>query len=106
MEIDEHPGSEIPFHFDHSLIKVDPGAYDLSDLSHFNAVINLQDPRFVNPDPRYSNFRLDTLSPAKDAALPDIAVQYPMDLLGVSRLGTLGPDMGAYERVENDSISK
>jgi hypothetical protein len=106
MEIDEHPGSEIPFHFDHSLIKVDPGAYDLSDLSHFNAVINLQDPRFVNPDPRYSNFRLDTLSPAKDAALPDIAIQYPMDLLGISRLGALGPDMGAYERVENDSISK
>ena len=35
-----------------------------------------------------------------------ISSQYPLDLLGISRLGALGPDMGAYERVENDSISK
>jgi hypothetical protein len=39
-------------------------------------------------------------------ALPDIAIQYPLDIIGSSRLGALGPDMGAYERVENDSISK
>jgi hypothetical protein len=104
--IDEHPSSNIPFHFDHSLVKVDPEELDLSDPSHFTAVLNLKDPRFVNPDPRYSNFQLDTLSPAKDKALFDIASQYPLDLLGVSRLGTFGPDMGAYERVENDSVSK
>jgi hypothetical protein len=106
IEIDEHPSSKIPFHFDHSLVKLDPSTFDLSDPSRFTAVINLQDPRFVDPDPRVSNFQLDTLSPAKDVALHDIAIQYPMDLLGVTRLGALGPDMGAYERVENDSISK
>ncbi len=104
--IDEHPQSKIPFHFDHSLIKVDPDEFDLADPEHFTAVINLEDPRFVNPDPQYSNFQLDTLSPAKDMALPELASQYPVDILGVSRLGALGPDMGAYERVENDSISK
>ena len=106
LEIDEHPSSQIPYFFDHSLIKVDPGTFDLNDPSHFTGVINLEDPHFVNPDFRNSNFQLDTLSPAKDKASPDIALQYPLDILGISRLGALGPDMGAYERVENDSISK
>jgi hypothetical protein len=106
LAVDEHPSSTIPFHFDHSLIKVDPEEFDLSDPSYFTTVINLEDPHFVNPDPKYSNFQLDTLSPAKDKALLDIAIQYPLDILGVSRLGALGPDLGAYERVENDSISK
>lgn len=104
LEIDEHPSSEIPFHFDHSLIKVDPGEYDVNDPGHFTSVINLEDPKFISS--KNSNFRLDTLSPAKDMALPDIAIQYPLDIIGSSRLGALGPDMGAYERVENDSISK
>ncbi|MEE9461082.1 MAG: right-handed parallel beta-helix repeat-containing protein [Bacteroidales bacterium] len=106
LAVDEHPSSQIPYHFDHSLVKVDPDEFDLNDQAHFVNVINLEDPRFVNPDYKYNNFQLDTLSPAKDVAFPDIAIQYPLDILGVSRLGTLGPDMGAYERVENDSISK
>jgi hypothetical protein len=104
--VDEHPDSQIPYHFDHSLIKADPEEFDLSDPAHFTAVINLEDPRFVNPYREYSNFQLDTLSPAKDKALVGLASQYPADILGISRMGALGPDMGAYERVENDSISK
>jgi len=104
LGIDEHPSSKIPYQFVHSLIKVDPEEFDLSDPSHFTSIINLEDPKFVNTE--YNNFQLDTLSPAKDVALHDIANQYPLDILGRSRLGALGPDMGAYERVENDSISK
>ena len=104
LGIDEHPSSKIPYQFDHSLIKVDPEEFDLNDPTHFTAVINLEDPKFISTE--YNNFQLDTLSPAKDVAFPDIAGQYPLDLLGRSRLGALGPDMGAYERVENDSISK
>jgi len=104
LVVDEHEDSKIPYQFDHSLLKVDPEAFDLNDQAHFTSIINLEDPRFVSTE--YSNFQLDTLSPAKDMALPDIAVQYPLDILGISRLGALGSDMGAYERVENDSISK
>jgi hypothetical protein len=106
LGVDAHPGSVIPYLFDHSLLKVDPEAFDLDDNVHFRNILNLEDPKFVNPDPQYSNFQLDTLSPAKDRALPAIAIMYPRDLLGVSRLGALGPDMGAYERVENDSVSR
>jgi hypothetical protein len=104
LVLDEHPDSQIPYRFDHSLLKADPETFDLNDPAHFNSVINMEDPRFINTGA--SNFQLDTLSPAKDMALLEIASQYPLDILGVSRLGALGPDMGAYERVENDSISK
>jgi len=104
LAVDEHDDSKIPYQFDHSLLKVDPEAFDLNDQTHFSSIMNMEDPRFINTE--YSNFQLDTLSPAKDMALYDIAIRYPLDLLGISRLGALGPDMGAYERVENDSISK
>jgi len=104
LVVDEHEDSKIPYQFDHSLLKVDPEAFDLNDQAHFTSIINMKDPRFVNTE--YRNFQLDTLSPAKDMALYDISIQYPLDLLDISRLGALGPDIGAYERVENDSISK
>ncbi|MCK4747929.1 MAG: hypothetical protein KAT15_12855, partial [Bacteroidales bacterium] len=75
-----------------------------TDPGHFINVINLEDPRFV--DVQNNNLELDTLSPAKDVALYDLAIQYPIDIKGESRLGELGPDIGAYERIENDSISR
>jgi hypothetical protein len=104
LAVDEHSQSKIPYQFEHSLLKVDPEEFDLNDQSHFTNIINLEDPKFLSTE--YSNFQLDSLSPAKDMALHDIAIQYPVDILGSSRMGALGPDMGAYERVENDSISK
>lgn len=52
-----------------------------------------QDPRFI--DPREFNFRLDTLSPAKDAGL-EIGIL--IDLDGAVR--DENPDIGAYERKE------
>jgi len=85
-------------------IKADPEEFNLADPERFINVINLEDPRFL--DVQNHDLQLDTLSPAKDVARPDIALQYPLDILGESRVGGLGPDMGAYERIENDSISK
>jgi hypothetical protein len=102
--VDEHPDSKIPYQFDHCLIKADPEEFDLSNPDHFINTINLEDPRFM--DAENNNLSLDTLSPAKDKALSDIALQFPLDILGESRLGELGPDIGAFERFENDSISK
>ena len=52
------------------------------------------DPKFI--DPIKYNFRLDTLSPAKDAGI-DIGV--PVDQDGQPR--DAQPDIGAYERIEN-----
>ena len=100
--VDEAPETVIPYKFDHCLIKADPEEFDLSSPDHFVNVINLEDPRFM--DAQNNNLALDTLSPAKDKALSDIALQYPLDIVGESRLGELGPDIGAFERFENDSI--
>ena len=89
--VDEHPDSPIPYVFDHCLIKADPEVFDLGDTEHFLNIINLEDPRFLDPD--MNNFDLDTLSPAKDVALPALAIEYPLDINGESRLGQLGPDI-------------
>jgi len=102
--IDEHPDSKIPYMFDHCLIKADPEEFELDDTDHFINVINMEDPLFV--DVENNNLELDTLSPAKDKAWYDLALQYPIDIKGESRLGALGPDLGAYERFETDSVSR
>ena len=102
--INEHEENTMPYVFDHCLIKADPEEFNLDDPEHFINTINLEDPAFV--DYQNSNFALGTLSPAKDAGSEAIALQYPIDIKGDSRLGELGPDIGAYERFETDSISK
>ena len=43
---------------------------------------------------------LDTLSPAKDIGSFAVGRLVPLDLLQNSRLNDLGPDLGAYERIE------
>ena len=104
IEIDKHPQGELNYRFENCIIKIDPGAdeYDLTDQEHFIRILNLEDPRFI--DPVGLDYQLDTLSPAKDAAWMDVSALYPTDLNGNSRLLDAGPDIGAYERVENDSL--
>jgi hypothetical protein len=99
--VDDYPGTVTPYFFDHSLLKVDPGEFNLSDESHFSQVINLKDPEFM--DIGTNDYRLDTLSPAKDMALMEIALQIPTDLAGEDRLADGLPDIGAYERIEGVS---
>jgi hypothetical protein len=99
--VDDHPGTETPYFFDHCLVKLDQEEFDLGSESHFRGVINMLDPRFVDYD--NNDYRLDTLSPAKDKAYYDIAIQFPTDLAGEDRLADGLPDIGAYERIEDAS---
>lgn len=87
------------YFFDHCLIKLKPN-YDLSNTAHFNAIISHRDslPRFVNPDA--GDFRLDTLSAAKDKGSTLYSTIFPVDMLGNSRIDDLAPDLGAFERME------
>ena len=64
----------------------------LSDLNINGNILN-QDPNFK--DPELYNYRLDTLSPAKDSGT-DLMIE--LDLDGTMR--DAQPDIGAYERVE------
>ncbi len=66
------------------------------------AIFNNLDPEFVSIED--NDYQLDTLSSAKDRGLMDYALFYNLDLLGVSRLDDDGPDIGAYERLEGDTL--
>jgi hypothetical protein len=58
-----------------------------------------------NNDPKFKlasglNLELDTLSPAKDKGDHAIGQLYPLDIKNINRTNDIGPDLGAYERVE------
>ena len=75
------------FVFNNSLIKT-----TFDELDTLDNIIN-EDPEFIDPA-RY-DYRLDTLSPAKDNGL-QIGVEFDLD--GNSRDEL--PDLGTYERIE------
>ena len=82
--------------FVNSILRIETAA-DTSDPAHF---INTSsaNPKFIEP---FSyNYQLDTLSPAKDIGLVELATKFPIDLNGTSRLSDDGPDLGCFERVE------
>ncbi len=85
--------------FDHCLIKLKPD-YDLSNPLHFKSIISHRDslPKFINPDA--GDFRLDTLSSAKDKGTLEYLDFITVDMLGNSRTKDLAPDLGAFERIE------
>jgi hypothetical protein len=93
------------YYFNHCLLKENQDSIDRDDLTHFNAIKLNKDPEFRNDTDRYAlDYRLDTLSPAKDSASADLIQQYPFlewDYDGNSRLLDNGPDMGAFERKED-----
>lgn len=82
--------------FENAIIRVD-AATNLTDENRFKNILT-ENPKFIKPFE--SNFELDTLSPAKDFGLINSALLFPIDLNNVSRISDLGPDLGAYERVE------
>lgn len=92
------------YKFDHCLVKASEDSVDVTDVIHYNALIFNKDPEFVNDSDRYHlDFRLDTLSPAKDSGDPQLPVTFPLlenDMTGLSRLSDGKPDLGAYERKE------
>lgn len=86
------------YKFENCLLKVDRW-YDISDTLIFSNILVANSdikPRFKNIDE--SNFRLDTLSSAKDAGTAKYLNRYPLDLDEVQRDSM--PDLGAYERIE------
>lgn len=87
------------YFFDHCLIK-SGNTIDVSDPEHYNEIIANEDPSFINW--KEYNYELDTLSAAKDAGKFEYGSLVPEDALGVSRVEDDGPDLGMYERIEDD----
>ncbi len=92
---------EMNYEFDNCLIRLDKSS-DTLNGSFKNCMINPA--TFSFRDIASSDYELDTLSVAKDAANKAITNLYPQiltkDLNNVSRLGDDAPDIGAYERME------
>ena len=86
------------YYFDHCLMKVDTSVH-ASDPGFFNNIWINEDPGFISAFDY--NYELDTLAFAQDIGSVTIATPVPVDLFGVGRLDDAGPDLGAFERVEN-----
>jgi len=103
LVVDKYPTEEAGFTyvFDHCLMKLSK-SYDVSDANSFKSIIHHKDslPKFM--DTYESDFRLDTLSAAKDKGSLYYSNYFPTDLEGNSRLKDGKPDLGAYERIEGE----
>ena len=85
------------FKFENCMLKIGQ-QFDISDTNLYVNMITepIDLPRFVNA--AEGDYRLDTLSAAKDKGNPAYLLDYPLDLEGVQRDSL--PDLGAYERIE------
>ncbi len=76
------------------------GNMDVSDKSKYISVWSNDDPNFI--DYKKYNYQLDTLSFCKDIGDNVIGGKFKFDILNNNRLNDKGPDLGAYERIEEE----
>jgi hypothetical protein len=101
LGIEETEETFFNYKFNNCLLKLKESDFDISNSSHFISNNYNESPNFVQEMDAYEyNYRLDSLSPALHTAAGNIALQFPYDLLGNSRLSDEGADIGAYERIE------
>ncbi len=92
---------EFNYYFDHCLLTV-ADTTNVEDAKYYRNILKNAQPKFIDPYVKM-NFQLDTLSDAKDAGLPEIGKLFPYDLINQNRTLDAGPDLGAYERVEEST---
>lgn len=86
------------YFFDHVMLKTDFSAIDTADDTHFRQIIAGVDPDFV--DPEDMNFKIDSLSMARDKGYYQYGILYPFDIKEDNRTFDAAPDLGAYEIVD------
>lgn len=88
---------QLNFTFENCLVRLSD-TINTSDTTRFKNLIKNMNPKFM--DEYENNYELDTLSPAKDVGLLEIANYFEFDLNQNSRITDEKPDLGAYERIE------
>ena len=93
------------YYFDHCLLRVVLDSFDIDNPKYFNGNIFNLNPKIVDDQHEKliynTDYRLDTLSPAKDAGSVDFiqdSIDATYDFEGTSRLEDNAPDLGAFER--------
>ena len=109
IRIRENAEASMSYYFQNCLIpNADATNDDVNNSDTIPTVVNCLinvDPKFINLNQNNEfvyDFRIDSLSPARNVADPNIAHQLPFDLNGVHRFSDEGPDMGVYEYYKND----
>lgn len=101
--ISEYSTSEVSsgIVFDHCMLKLSD-TFNISKDDIYKDIIKISSPdslpRYVNKDDY--DYRLDTLSAAKDKGKLEFATMFPYDADGISRLDDIAPDLGPFERIE------
>jgi len=105
IDFDSTGGAQFGFLFDHCMMKLEK-EFDTSNEDIFKEIIRDKDslPRFV--DSSIGDFRLDTLSAAKDKGSSIYSNAFPIDQDGINRNADGKPDLGAYERIEGEGKVK
>jgi hypothetical protein len=109
IKLEESDKSFIRYYFENCLINADAENDDVNNPDIVPMVVNCiinKNPEFVDTNPEKNNedqpeffydFRIDSISPARNVANRNIAGQILYDLNGIDRFGDEGPDIGAYE---------
>jgi hypothetical protein len=95
------------YNFDYCMVKtgdsIDTENYPENFTNLVNEYIHPDSVKHLFIDPYAYNFNLDTLSLAKDAGNIEYGKLAPYDLNNVSRLEDIAPDLGAFERIEEET---
>ena len=103
LGLSEETGATFNYKFEYSIVKANSDM-DFSDNTHYESVWKSKNPKFINISDY--NFQLDTLSGAKDIGNIQIINDFPYfpsitnDFNEENRTLDLGPDLGAFERME------
>jgi hypothetical protein len=99
--------ASINYYFENCLINADASNDDVNDPNVVPVVVNCiinENPKFLDTssvkdgkDEFIYDFRIDSVSPARNVANRRIAGRIPYDMNGIDRLQDEGPDVGAYE---------
>ena len=98
FETEMTEGADSAYLFKYVLMKTERAT---DDPSLFDSVWVNKDPLFH--DVEGNDYRLDTLSPAIDRGSEEIALDFPEDIRGQSRLPK--PDLGAYEYIPGEDTT-
>jgi hypothetical protein len=102
IRVEKDPKVPLSYQFRNCLL---PGKAVMDE--HFVNCLWDKDPKFSVTDGNIAlyDFRLDSISPARNAADPVISELFPYDIKGIDRFSDEGPDIGGYEwRMKSEKL--